>query len=219
MSLEAQLRSRTQRMGIALPAEAEVPLIWYMEEMLRWTRRINLTSITDPAEALEKHLLDSLTLLPFVEAGDRLLDIGSGAGLPAIPLKIALPFLQVVAVDAVEKKVAFQRHVARRLGLAGFAPCHGRIEELALRPELAGSFSVVVSRAFAALEEFARLALPFLAPTGRLIAMKGPEGEAELAAARENLSALGLECRNLQRLQLPMSAAGRTLVILARIKG
>lgn len=216
MNRERDLLNQAATLGISIPAQALGGLFLYLDELLRWAKRINLTSVTDPGLALEKHLLDSLTLLPFIGSGERLLDLGSGAGLPGIPLKLNRPDLDLWSVDAVAKKIAFQRHIARLLGLQGFHPCHGRAEKLADAPALAGSCTLVVSRAFASLGDFLRLGLPFLAPDGRLVAMKGPEGEAELSAAAELLTVLGLECREVCQRQLPQSRARRTLLVFQR---
>lgn len=133
-----------------------------------------------------------------------------------MPLRLVCPQLQVVSVDAVQKKIAFQRHVVRLLGLNGFTAWHGRAEDLPTRPEAAGGFDRIVSRAFASLELFARLALPCLAPEGRLVAMKGAEGEAELAAAQEPLARLGLQAAGCRKIILPVSGARRTILTLIR---
>lgn len=202
--------------GLALPATTVAALETFLAELLRWNQKVNLTSITDPAEAREKHLLDSLSLLPLLQGEERLLDIGSGGGFPCIPLKLAAPGLQVVSVDAVQKKIAFQRHVARLLGLQGFAAEHLRVEQLPSHPLGKGGFDLVVSRAFAALEQFAALALPCLAPGGRIIAMKGAEGEKELAQSSAALAALGLVCREVRVLELPRSGSRRCLIVLTR---
>lgn len=203
---------------IHLPPESLVRLEWLAAELLRWNRARNLTAITDPGEVLEKHLCDSLTLLPWVEPGRRLLDLGSGAGFPGLPLKIACPGLEVVSIDAVAKKIAFQKHVVRQLHLDGFTPLHGRAEELARQDELALGFDLVTARALTSLPRFVALAAPFVRQGGRLIAMKGPEGLSEWQAARPELLADGWrgECLSLR---LPRSAAQRCLILLERILG
>lgn len=202
--------------GITLEAPVLERLAWLAAELLRWNRTHNLTAITDPDEVNEKHLADSLTLLPLLVGTTRLLDLGSGAGFPALPLKIACPELEVVSVDAVGKKVAFQRHVARTLHLSGFTAMHTRAEELAGSASCRSGFAVITARALGSLPLLARLADPCLAPAGRLIAMKGAEAEAELAAARAELAALGFACTAQHRLRLPVSGAERTLLVLER---
>lgn len=203
-------------LGITLDGTILERLEWLGAELLRWNRTHNLTAITAPHEIREKHLADSLTLLPLLADARRLLDLGSGAGFPALPLKIARPDLAVVSVDAVGKKIAFQRHAARTLGLGGFTAVHGRAEDLPGNPLCAEGFDVVTARALGSLPLLAMLAGPYLAPGGRLIAMKGAEGEAELAAAQVELAALGLACTARHHLRLPVSGAERCLLVLER---
>lgn len=203
--------------GVSLDGTARERLEWLAGELLRWNRTHNLTAITDPGEIREKHLVDSLTLLPLLKDAARLLDLGSGAGFPALPLKIACPGLEIVSVDAVGKKIAFQRHVARILGLAGFTAVHGRAEDLPAQPSYHTGFDVVTARALGNLPLLATLAAPCLAPGGRLIAMKGAEGDVELAAAQAELAALGFACTGRHGLRLPASGAERNLLVLQRL--
>jgi 16S rRNA (guanine527-N7)-methyltransferase len=208
------LRRLLGELGLEVPETAEPDLLVLRDELLRWNRRINLTAIRDPREALEKHLVDSLTLCPLLHGRERLLDLGSGGGFPGLPLQIARPGLQVVSVDSVRKKIAFQRHMARTLSLEHFVAWPGRAETVPDQPGWKNTFEVVVSRAFTDLPTFAALALPCLAPGGRIVAMKGPEGHSELQAAREGLERLGVFCREVRSLVLPASGARRCLVVL-----
>ena len=201
-------------LGITLAAAALERLEWLGSELLRWNRTHNLTAITASSEIREKHLVDSLTLLPLLGDARRLLDLGSGAGFPSLPLKIARPDLEVVAVDAVGKKVAFQRHVIRTLQLSGITAIHGRAEDLPRQVAVQGGFDVVTARALGSLPLLAALAGPCLAPGGRLIAMKGAEGDAELTTAQADLSALGFACTARYHLRLPVSGADRCLLVL-----
>ena len=201
-------------LSLEVAATAQQDLLVLRDELLRWNRRINLTAIRDPREALEKHLVDSLTLCPLLDGRERLLDLGSGGGFPGLPLQIARPGLQVVSVDAVRKKIAFQRHVARTLNLEGFVAWAGRAEAVADQPGWKHAFDVVVSRAFTDLPNFVALALPCLAPGGRMVAMKGPDARSELQAAQEGLERLGVICREVRSLALPASGARRCLVVL-----
>jgi len=219
MSLAVLLRSQLDQLSLGVPEQALEPLLWILEELLRWNRRINLTAITDPREVVEKHLIDSLTLLPLLQEEDSLLDVGSGAGFPVLPVKLALRDLDAVSVEAVGKKIAFQKHVVRSLGLTGLDCVQGRIEELGRMEKWRNRFDVVVARAFAPLHQFSALALPCLRPGGRLIAMKGPEGERELADNLEELTSLGLETLSTRNLRLPASGAERCLLVLRHIPG
>ena len=201
------------KLDLELNSEAVPLLNRLVDELLRWNPRRNLTAITDRDEVQEKHLIDSLTLLPFARQATRLLDIGSGAGFPALPLKIVCPELEVVSVDAVGKKVDFQRHVVRTLGLHGFTALHERVERLAGLQDYRAGFDLVTARALCSLGELIDLAGPFLAPGGRLVAMKGPEGQRELSEQFDLLRKKGWSA-SLHRMNLPVSGAERCLVEL-----
>jgi len=155
-----------------------------------------------------------LSLLGCLKKTGKLLDIGSGGGFPAIPLKILLPNLPVVSVDAVEKKILFQRHAARVLQLQEFSALHARVEDLS--NSYAAQFDTIVSRAFADLSLFVDLALPLLKPTGQIIAMKGREGRDEALAAEKSLASLGARIIDCIHLRLPSSGAERFLVVVEK---
>lgn len=204
--------------SIGLPLEKQVcdQLLWYLDEMLRWNRSINLTAIEDREEALEKHLLDSLTVVPLLKGDERLLDMGSGAGLPSIPIKIAQPHVNVLSVDSVNKKIVFQQHVARYLKLQGFEAKACRIQSLANQKDFEFFFDVVTARALTHLSDLLSMAQPLLNDNGRLIAMKGPDGEAELAESAQQIRKAGFVAEPVHRLSLPLSGSERTLIVLKR---
>jgi 16S rRNA (guanine527-N7)-methyltransferase len=209
------LQEQLQKLELEIPNNSLEQLELLVDELLRWTKRRNLTAITDRDEVLEKHLVDSLTMLPFARQASRLLDIGSGAGFPALPLKIVCSALEVVSVDAVGKKIDFQKHVARKLGLPSFTGLHARIQDLQEDESYRVGFDLVTARALTSLEDLVAMAEPFLAPGGRLVAMKGPEGEQEYSASRNRLCESGWSLA-LHRLVLPRSGAKRCLIELAR---
>lgn len=172
-ALLGQLAEGRRRLGLSAAPEVDDALLRYAGELLRWNQKVNLTAITDPAEVVEKHLLDSLAVLPEVEGAKSLLDLGAGAGLPGLVLALACPALTVTLVDAVAKKVGFLKHAAATLGLAGRVKAvHLRAEG---RPEKEGleRAEVVLSRAFMDVERFVPLARAYLAPGGRVVAMLG----------------------------------------------
>lgn len=208
------IKEQLQKLKLEISNDSLAQLELLVDELLRWTKRRNLTAITDRDEVLEKHLVDSLTMLPFARTAGRLLDMGSGAGFPALPLKIVCPALEVVSVDAVGKKIDFQKHVARKLGLSSFTGLHARIQNLQEEENYRAGFDLVTARALTSLEDLVAMAEPFLEPGGRLVAMKGPEGEQEFSAYRNRLSESGWSIA-LHRLVLPRSGAQRCLIELA----
>jgi 16S rRNA (guanine527-N7)-methyltransferase len=200
-------------LGRELPAEWAAQCARYKDELLRWNARVNLTAITAPDEVAEKHFLDSVAALPEVAGGVSLLDVGAGAGFPGLPVKLALPALEVTLVDAVAKKVGFLKHVSAQLQLRGVRAVHGRAEG---RPASEGLPVVdrVVARAFTDLDSWLGLAPAYLAEGGRIVAMLGrapSRAEMDAAAARH-----GLRCVTERRYSLPFSGDPRAVVSFER---
>jgi 16S rRNA (guanine527-N7)-methyltransferase len=162
-------------LGLDLPDDAQQKLLAFRDLLLKWNKTYNLTALRDPDEVLTHHLLDSLAILPQV-GPEPLLDVGSGGGLPGIPLAIARPGLSVRMVDTVQKKTTFLQQAAIQLGLKQVTVSHARVETLS------GQYAQISSRAFAELGLFVGLTRHLLAPGGRWLAMKGVCPEAEIAA-------------------------------------
>ena len=203
-------------MGLTLSAREIELFELYATELKKWNSKVNLTAITKDKEIAIKHFVDSLNLAPYITAGDRLLDIGSGAGLPVIPLKIISPEIPMVSVDAVAKKIHFQRHVIRTLNLQHIEAIHARVEEL--HRTHSHSFSVITSRAFTRLDRFVSLAAPLLAENGMLIAMKGGQVEDEIAESDEVVHAGGFTITSVHRYTLPQNMGERVLTFIKQCK-
>lgn len=162
-------------LGIALPEAAQHQLLAFRDLLLKWNKTYNLTALRDPEQAVSHHLLDSLAILAHVGTGP-LLDVGSGGGLPGIPLAIARPELSVTMVDTVQKKATFLQQAAIELGLKNVTAHHARVEEMS------GQYAQISSRAFAEIGLFISLTRHLLAPGGRWLAMKGVRPDDELQA-------------------------------------
>ncbi|HER20318.1 MAG TPA: 16S rRNA (guanine(527)-N(7))-methyltransferase RsmG [Chromatiales bacterium] len=201
-SCAARLRDGIAAVSLAIPDEAQATLLDYLELMAKWNQAYNLTAIRDPLEMVDKHLLDSLSLLPHV-AEAPLLDVGAGAGLPGLVLAIVKPGLEVTTVDAVAKKVRFMEHAIRTLRLNHARALHARIESID------GQYHQITSRAFASLADFLNLTRHLLAPGGRWLAMKGQIPHDELSA----LPAWA-EVVETPRLNAPAVLGERHLIIL-----
>ncbi|MDF1579500.1 MAG: 16S rRNA (guanine(527)-N(7))-methyltransferase RsmG [Desulfuromonadales bacterium] len=214
MKLEHYLDAGLKQLELELDPPRQARLLAFLDELMRWSGSINLTAIDDPLVALEKHLLDSMTLLPLLSGDESVLDFGSGAGLPGIPLKIARPEVDIWSLDAVRKKVNFQRHIGRQLALTGFYPQHGRIEDFAMTDRGRSGFSLITARAVADLNKLVEWSASLLTAKGRLVAMKGPEGEHEVTGAAQTVKKYGLELVEVRRLRLPFSGSERQLLIL-----
>jgi 16S rRNA (guanine527-N7)-methyltransferase len=188
----------------------------FTAELKKWNRKVNLTSICKDSDIAVKHIIDSLVFATYVNNADHVLDIGSGAGIPAILLKIVKPDVSVVSVDAVGKKILFQRHVARLLALKDFEALHSRVEDL--HSTHAGRFDVITSRAFSSLEKFIAMAAPLLKSGGRIIAMKGPTVDNEFDQAGNELRVSGFEISSVETYTLPMTKGERSLVTITAVK-
>ena len=179
MIAEADLDEGLVTAGVALPQEARAKLDAYLTLLAKWNRTYNLTAIRDPGRMVTHHVLDALAVLPHLPRADglRVLDVGSGGGVPGVPLAIARPGWTVVLLDSNHKKGAFLRQAAIELGLSNVEVVTSRVEDYTP----AAPFDVVVSRAFSDLATFAQAGAPHLAPGGRLYAMKGALPREEMA--------------------------------------
>ena len=200
--MNAVLAAGLAELGIALPAAAQRQLLAFRDLLLKWNRIYNLTALRDPDQAVPHHLLDSLAILPHVGDGP-LLDVGSGGGLPGIPLAIARPDLAITLVDTVQKKAAFLQQAAIELELKNVAVHHARVEEMR------GQYAQISSRAFAELARFISLTHHLLAPGGRWLAMKGARPDDEIKALPA-----GSEVAAIIPLAVPGLDAERHLIIL-----
>lgn len=196
-------------LGLTLDAAQLRTLGDYLARLLAMNTQMNLTAIVEPDEAWQRHALDALALVPHLGAAKRLVDIGSGGGVPGIPLAIACPERAVTLVDSTQKKVTFLADVSRALGLSNVVARAGRAEVLGAGP-LAGVFDVVTARAVARLAVLVPLLAPFAAPRGRLLLIKGQKADEELAEAAPALAAAGLV-----HVQTVVGSTGR-VVILAK---
>ena len=176
MSVESQLRAGIAALGLALPDGAEARLLAYLALLDKWNRVYNLTAVRDAGRMVSHHLLDSLATVPHFRGG-TVLDVGSGGGLPGIPLAIARPDLRVTLIDSIAKKTAFLLQAKAELGLANLSVVTSRVEDY--RPE--AGFDVITSRAFSDLKEFVVLTRHLLAPGGHWVAMKGLYPNEEIA--------------------------------------
>ncbi len=206
MTPAKQLDAGIALLGADIPQAARHRLLAFVALIERWNTVHNLTALRATEQMISQHLLDSLSILPAL-IEDNLLDVGSGAGLPGIPLAIAQPKLFVTLLDSNQKKAAFLRQAKTELALTNVEIVCVRVENW--RPP--GSFANIVSRAFSDLAEFARLAGHLLAPQGRMLAMKGayPAGEIDLLPQ-------GLTLSEIRPLRVPLIAAERHLVILKK---
>ena len=195
-----RLRQGLGTMRLDLPPELQTRLLGFLSELLRWNAKMNLTAVTEPAAMVERHLLDSLSVLPYIqEEGGNIVDLGCGPGLPGVVIALCRPGRKVVMVDSVAKKIRFVHHAVVSLGLSNAEAVHGRCESLPREQPAA----LTISRAVASPEQILSWSVPLLAATGRCLVMGGqppspmpsvPE-DSTWQWTMEDLSVPGLESR------------------------
>jgi 16S rRNA (guanine527-N7)-methyltransferase len=213
---ERLISSSAEEFGIEVSALQMVQLTKFSQILCEWNKRINLTAITHPEEVAIKHFIDSMAVLPFLPNAERLLDIGSGGGFPGLVLAVFRPDLQITSIDSVRKKISFQQHIIRTLGLKGVNALHVRAESLAPadRSSAANRYDIIVSRALGGLDLFVGLALPLLAPGGTIIAYKGTTSEDERDEIESSTAGQASLSIDIRKYCLPKYGDRRTLVFV-----
>ena len=187
----------------------------YMNEMLEWNKKFNLTAITEPEEIILKHFIDSMLVAKYVKEG-KVIDIGTGAGFPGIPLKIYKPELEIVLLDSLNKRVNFLNNILEKLKLNGIYAVHGRAEDMGKLAEYREKFDFATSRAVANMEMLSEFMIPFVKKGGLAVCMKGQIKE-ELEKAEDRISALGGKVINVDNYTLPLTDMERSMVVIKKM--
>lgn len=214
------LETGAKELGIELSSGQIDQYYRYYELLVEWNEKMNLTGITEEREVMVKHFLDSLGAVVEGFQGDvvKVIDVGTGAGFPGYPIKIALPSIHLTALDALNKRINFLDTVSEELGLEDVECIHSRAEDGAKDEELREQFDFCVSRAVADLTVLAEYCLPFVKVGGQFISLKGPSISQEIEKAKAGIEILGGEIVEVRDVKIPYSDLAHNLVIINKVK-
>lgn len=210
------LIEKAKSIGIEISQEQAEQFYKYMELLLQWNEKMNLTAITEPEEIILKHFIDSLTIIPYLEGVNTVLDIGTGAGFPGIPLKILEENKEFTLLDSLNKRIIFLQTVINELELKNIQAVHGRAEEFVIKGREA--YDIVTSRAVARLNVLLEYMLPFAKVGGRCICMKAFEIDEELKEAKKAIAILGGEIEKIDEISLLNTDIKRKIVVIKKVK-
>ena len=214
---EKEILENSKEINVIITEDEIKSLYQYMKLMLEWNKIINLTAITDEKEVILKHFIDSISINKYIKEANKIMDIGTGAGFPGIPLKILNKDIEFILVDSLNKRINFLGEVKKELLLDKIELLHDRAEELAKNRKYRESVDIVVSRAVARLRVLAEYMLPFVQENGLCICMKGPNIEEELEESKKSLDILGGKIENIEHIILPGDLE-RNIILIRKVK-
>ena len=190
----------------------------YMNLLIEWNKKINLTAITELKEIILKHFVDSLTISKYINEKSTLIDVGTGAGFPGIPLKILRNDIKITLVDSLNKRIKFLEEVIEKINLNNIKTVHGRAEEIGRNTNYRETFDYATSRAVANIATLSEYLIPLIKKNGKCIYMKGPDLEEELEKGKKAISVLGGNLEIKEEFELPYSDIKRTIIIIEKKK-
>ena len=224
--MSSQFEEKLSEMNIVLTQKQREQFSKYYEMLVEWNKVMNLTGITEYEEVYEKHFLDSISIVKIIPISNlmdkskksRMIDIGTGAGFPGIPLKIVFPELEIVLLDSLNKRIKFLNAVIKNLGLEKIVSIHGRAEDFAKLLEYREQFDYCVSRAVANLAILSEYCIPYIKIGGSFIPYKSGEIDEELEQSQKAIQILGGEIECVEKFQLPGSGMGRSFVNIKKVE-
>lgn len=212
-----ELIDKSEKINIDLEKQQIIKFYNYMKLLLQWNNNVNLTSITEPKEIILKHFIDSLTIQKYIEKNKKIIDIGTGAGFPGIPISIINNNIDITLLDSLNKRIIFLEEVIKKLDITNIQTIHARVEEFGKNKEHREKYDIATSRAVAPLNVLLEYLLPLVKIGGICICMKGSNIE-EINEAKKALEILGGKVEKIEEFILPDSNIKRNIIIIKKIK-
>ena len=212
------MREKSMVLGIDFSVEQINKFYKYMELLIEWNQKINLTAIIEPEEIILKHFIDSITILKYIEKDAKIVDVGTGAGFPGIPVSIMRPDLKITLVDSLNKRLIFLQEVIKELNLENIEIIHSRAEEFGQNKKYRESFDIATSRAVANLSTLSEYLIPLVKIGGKVISMKAADANNEINDAKNAIEILGGKINKIDEFNLPNSDIGRTIILINKEK-
>lgn len=214
----AKINTQIQELDINITNEQAEKFYLYTNMLLEWNEKINLTAITEQNEVIQKHFIDSLTINKYINENARVIDVGTGAGFPGIPLKILRDDINVTLLDALNKRINFLNEIIEQNELTNIETIHARAEEAGKNKNLRESFDIATSRAVAPLNILVEYLLPLVKIGGKCVCMKGSNAKEEIENSENAINILGGKIEKIEELELPDSDIRRTIIVIKKEK-
>lgn len=215
---EEEMSKKSKILGVRFSVEQIEQFYKYMNLLIEWNEKMNLTAITEPKEIILKHFIDSLTILKYIDDNSKLVDVGTGAGFPGVPLSIMNPTLKITLVDSLNKRLIFLQEVVKELNLKNIEIVHARAEEFGQNKNCREKFDIATSRAVANLATLSEYLVPLVKIDGKIISMKASNAKEEINDAKKAIEVLGGKIEKIEEFDLPESDIGRTIIIIDKNK-
>ena len=213
-----KMQEKSMFLGVRFSVKQLEQFFEYMELLIEWNEKMNLTAITEPEEIILKHFIDSITILKDIEDNSKVVDVGTGAGFPGIPLSIMNPTLRITLVDSLNKRLIFLQEVVKELNLKNIEIVHARAEEFGQNKNYREKFDIATSRAVANLATLSEYLVPLVKIGGKIISMKASNAKEEINDAQKAIEVLGGKIERIEEFDLPESDIGRTIIIIDKNK-
>ena len=215
---EEEMLEKSKILGVRFSVEQIEQFYRYMNLLIEWNEKMNLTAITEPKEIILKHFIDSITILKYIDDNSKLVDVGTGAGFPGVPLSIMNPTLKITLVDSLNKRLIFLQEVVKELNLKNIEIVHARAEEFGQNKNCREKFDIATSRAVANLSTLSEYLVPLVKIDGKIISMKASNAKEEINDAKKAIEVLGGKIEKIEEFDLPESDIGRTIIIIDKNK-